>query len=103
MPTPLLLPSQSDVESAGAAGGSAEQPPSHTTFSVESASIFPEVWLKNSHEDTAVGHFGALLPPRVGCSVYETFWNRLTKHETTSTSRVSKLRERHNPAWDETL
>ena len=63
MPTPLLLPSQSDVESAGAAGGSAEQPPSQTTFNVASASMFPEVWLKNSQVDTAVGHFGALLPP----------------------------------------
>ena len=31
-PTPLLLPSQSEVESAGAEGGSAEQPPSHTTW-----------------------------------------------------------------------
>ena len=43
MPTPLLLPSQSDAESAGAAGGSAEQPPSQTTFSVASASTAPEV------------------------------------------------------------
>ena len=32
VPTPLLLPSQSEVESAGAEGGSAEQPPSHTTW-----------------------------------------------------------------------
>ena len=74
MPTPLLLPSQSDVESAGAAGGSAEHPPSHTTFSVASSSISPEVWLKKAHEDTAVGHFGASLLPRVGCSVYVIFF-----------------------------
>ena len=32
VPTPLLLPSRSEVESAGAEGGSAEQPPSHTTW-----------------------------------------------------------------------
>ena len=63
MPTPLLLPSQSDVESAGAAGGSAEQPPSQTTFKSASSSIWPEVWLKNFQLDTAVGHLGARLCP----------------------------------------
>ena len=73
MPTPLLLPSQSEAESAGAAGGSAEQPPSQTTFNVASSSMFPEVWLKKLQVDTAVGHFGALLPPRKGNSVLIDF------------------------------
>ena len=38
-------------------------PPSQTTFNVASSSIFPEVWLWNCQEATAVGHFGALWSP----------------------------------------
>ena len=41
-------------------GLSSPGPPSQTTFNVASSSTFPEVWLWNCQEATAVGHFGAL-------------------------------------------